>query len=336
MEATSAFKKKKATGRKNIFVLIPDVPKLLADMPANVNDQKLVSFGENTLSNLLKEKDISRKVMPKVLFLTDKENSPTINPQHFLSTYSNRIAAEKQLPAIFHIASHGDPNRLFTDAIGFIDANNGISINDFAKRFDELYSQNNEILRDKPIEFVFHTCNSAYCHLTKDMHNDEVKQRISSFTLIGKFYQAMTRLGYKKITVSGFRGFYHHLKSKGSLVTSSTQANCQHMFAANSAKFTIKANGNIILPTQAYFSVPDLENEHIQTWKKPSSHGNNKHHQHKQNSPSSKKKPRRKKEASMTVERKFFSIRYKHQTSTSPLTATTNNGTPIIDFAVSK
>src|SRR5690606_4516762 len=74
-------------------------------------------------------------------------------------------------------------------------------------QFFEIYKLSDS-LKTRSISFEFHTCNSAYANIQPDSSRADVYACIQANSFIGKFYNALKELGYKGISVTGYRGYY--------------------------------------------------------------------------------------------------------------------------------
>lgn len=242
-----SLKKRQPTGRCSHYVMVPGCPRFPTLHPG-VDDtidcnkdmlldyKDLIEMGEATIQTLLKS---GEKTCERVIFFSANEDNPIYAP-HLLSSYIDKILRERQYKFVLHIAGHGNPEK-----IGPIDPDARIIIEDFADMLTLLLQ---DIDPNTPIYIVFHTCNSAYANIHSGMQPEEIRQAIRSETLIGKFARAMNENGFNNISVTGYRGYYSHLKSHMGSVVTDDFANPQVTLVAENTAVTIHTNGNVILP----------------------------------------------------------------------------------------
>lgn len=257
-----------ASGRKNIFVIVPEKPTIPtrhpgvdgsenANRPIAIDHQELIHLGESTIQFLKNTKKKSA-VCPRVLFLMSKQEEK-IYQGHMLKNYMKTIISEKQRDLELHIAAHGDQNKIGSSSIGTVDCELRYDIDTFAEVFDMFLSlhagESFKDIQKRPINIVFHSCNSAYADITENMSQGERDHIIRTESLIGKFASKMKKFGFTQLTVSGFRGYYSHLTNKKASVVSSTLDKHSHTEDANKAKFTIHPYGKVTVPAKAYFPV---------------------------------------------------------------------------------
>ncbi|MCD6040010.1 MAG: hypothetical protein K0S27_1410 [Gammaproteobacteria bacterium] len=252
--------RKKANGRFSDYVLVPGCPRFPTVHPGvddtidynkkmSIDRIDLIEMGEATISTLL---NTGKKICPKVIFFSPKEDNFLYVP-HLLSSYIDKINGENQYNFTLHIAGHGD-----SEKIGSIDPDFRMPIDIFAEMLAVLIQ---DIDSNKLIYIIFHTCNSAYSDIQPGMQLEEIKEIIRKQTLIGKFALAMKGLGVNNIIVTGYRGYYSHLKNHtGSLVTDDL-SNSNVKLDAEKAAITIFPNGNVDLPNNEnalFFEVKSL------------------------------------------------------------------------------
>lgn len=235
------------------YVFVPGNPQLPAAHPGAVNTvhatndisldhKELITLGESTINTLIKS---GMRVCPRVIFLATKSDEETedeikLYKPHKISTYMESINKETQYGFTIHIAGHGNPEK-----IGSINPDNRLDMELFADLMTDLLK---DVEKTKKIQFVFHTCNSAYVNLNENMSDEEIKYLIQEKSLIGKFAKAMKENEFTNITVTGYRGFYCHMASNnGSVVTSELGHGAQTLPVDNVA-VTILPNSTVILP----------------------------------------------------------------------------------------
>lgn len=207
--------------RVSDFVLIPTTLNLIAHhspkpfLTLDFDSEHMVRFGKGTIDML---RNLSKKVYPLPL-LTGVEYVHDITRSSSIKELGDGyefircvpfIKNEKQFTPTFNVVGHGTPN-----GIGPLDPSEQISPEAFALKMDTLFDENKlSHLKTSPLRFVFHTCNSAYVDVTKEMNVEEIFQSISENSFIGRFNQAMCEKGYTQLSVTGYRGYYTSVTSK--------------------------------------------------------------------------------------------------------------------------
>lgn len=272
----SDLSKKKTATRLSSFVLVAGVPRfktkhsgvideLDLTTPMDTDYKELIELGEATIETISKTQ--KREPCPRVLFFCSPsegvgEGDPRLEKAyapHLLSTYVKEINAEKQHPLEIHIAAHGNPEN-----IGYITIEHRYNVDLFTFLLDDWFKKHlgDEIttklkatgFNKKPIFFTFHSCNSAWAPTTPGMTQEMIEEHILNHSFIGQFKQKMTELGYRNITVSGFRGFYTHAASHtGSFVFGAPTD--RPAYTANKTQFFIQANNQVSIPTHPHFPV---------------------------------------------------------------------------------
>ncbi len=243
--------------RYNQFVFLLGEPKLPTrhsgvddsshpEMEISFIWQDLLERGHTTLK-LIHNRVNAQKPCPKVIFMrgpirSEEDNlTKDMHTGHTLDAYARQIENENQLPIEFHLAGHGTP-----EFIGPMILERRITPEDFAEYFCSIASKSNllETLKRKKLVFVFHTCNSAYIEITSE-NTDQIKEKMQVHSIIGRFFQKMSAMGFENFEVSGFRGFYStYMNGAGARVTGSLDDDHARTYSAESAKYTIlKAQG---------------------------------------------------------------------------------------------
>lgn len=254
--------------RLNTFVLSPGWPTM------DVDGKEYQELGEATI-DLLRHAGIAG-LCPRVIFLGDPKDKiigvveDSYKP-HRLCTYAAQIAQEKQLPLSIHIAAHTDPA-----TIGSITLDSRVEIDAFAEAFNTWFCthigeapaavlKSGRIIGSKierPIHFIFHTCNSAWAPTQVGMPTEIIAAHILNHSLIGKFKRQMTKLGFANITVTGFRGFYAHGSSHKASFVSEYPADGRSV-SAEKTKFVITADNHVLIPSTPHFPVSLIDDRPI-------------------------------------------------------------------------
>lgn len=215
------------------FVIIPTEPQVcLKNKKPCLTEEtsELLEMAESTLDCLIKDRQ--PRVCPRVIFTT----TDTKWRVHQLETYAPQMISEQTHSHIFHIVGHSDPS-----GVGVSDPFKRLSIESFAQSMIEIFSQPMFTafnLMSRPLTFVFHSCNSAYCDIHSNMYDSEIKNRLLKHSLIGKFYTYLKMAGFRQLQVSGFRGYYAHTTShSGSVVFGSDP---HETILAERCQFTIQ------------------------------------------------------------------------------------------------
>ncbi len=246
--------------RLNTFVISPGWPTM------DIDGKEYIELGEATI-DLLKHTGIAG-LCPRVIFLDNPKDKiigvvEDAYKPHRLSTYAAQIGQEKQLPLNIHIAAHTDP-----DTIGSITLESRVKIDAFAEAFNAWFCthmgeapaaalKRGRIIGSKierPIHFIFHTCNSAWAPTQLGMPTEIIAAHILNHSLIGKFKRQMTKLGFMNITVTGFRGFYAHGSSHKASFVSEYPADGRSV-SAEKTKFVIAADNHVLIPSTPHFPV---------------------------------------------------------------------------------
>lgn len=209
--------------RINHFVLIPTPLTMIAHgggpkcpLTLDFDSDQLVGFSKSTINMLrnAKEKVYPLPLVIDINYKTTEAGTDTVKPlddAYQFKQCSPYIRAEKQFIPTFDVVGHGTPK-----GIGPLDPKAQISPEEFAENIAHLFTHNKLThLKESPLKFFFHTCNSAYVEVTKSMEKDEILQKIFFESFIGRFYQAMCAMGYTQLSVTGYRGYYIAVSSKG-------------------------------------------------------------------------------------------------------------------------
>lgn len=206
----------------------------------------LITFGKTTINML--QNDKSKKVFPCTIVPLKANQLSSLSTliqsrlrNSTLDACKNIILNEKQFIPSFNIAGHGSPTGI------------GLSRNDiqldpklYAETVAQLFeSYDLGCLKERPIHFTFHTCNGAYAKVNPKMERDEILNKIREESFIGLFYNAMCNLGYTKISVSGYRGYYCAMATKGAMqpIVQDSYHSPTMMLSAASARYTISSKG---------------------------------------------------------------------------------------------
>lgn len=240
----------KVASRYNQFVLvlgIPDLPRRHSGVDDSCHPTAPISFecsdllqrGKNTL-NFIHHKENAVRPCPNLLFLRKpikiEEDALTkkLHENHTLDAFTKQIINETQAPIEFHIAGHSSREEAGSFEKRF-------SPEDLAELFDEIVmaSELKEVLLNKQLTFVFHTCNSAYI---SDLTGN-IREKILKESLIGRFFQKMRDLKYN-LTVTGYRGFYSTMTSgAGATVSAKIDEDQTTTYSAKSAEVVIAHKG---------------------------------------------------------------------------------------------
>ncbi len=199
--------RKPIKSRFNHFVLIPVKLALLSHdqqvATLDFDSDQIVDFSANTLKML---NNANCKVFPTPLITDDpKESHETALKDLDFAQIIKLIENEKQFSPCFDVVGHGSPY-----GIGPLDPIQQISARQFAIKMDTLFEQHKlkAKLLDTAFHFRFHTCNSAYVDVKDTMSREEILKKVFETSYIGCFYDEMVKLGYSKISASGYRGYY--------------------------------------------------------------------------------------------------------------------------------
>lgn len=203
------------------FVMTPYAPKIQGNLEVKDDSDSLIEMGLSTIKTL-KNMNKPASVCPTLIFPVPADFTESTYDVNRLINYSDVIAAEMQHPIHFHIAGHGDPN-----SIGSLIDQLRVAPVQFAENVDKLFlSYDMQMLKLRPLVFVFHTCNSAWAPVDAEMSESNMKKCILDHSFIGVFAKEFHNLGYTQISVRGYRGFYSHTTShKGSIVSRSSALN---------------------------------------------------------------------------------------------------------------
>ena len=240
--------------RLSKFVVIPGNPiSSETDLPGNAPIRvsphylELIQMAESTLLFLSEVSTRTGRVCPKAIFSQKISQSERYTVPHQLKTYLNELHCEKQHTFEFHVVGHATP-----EEIGLSMWQRGVSNIEFAEQIKSMLEEEELDTLDfhnRPIHFVFHTCNSAYCSIDTYMTKSNMQDVIKNESFIGHFFKQMKQFGFKNISVSGFRGYYSHaLSHKSSMVTDAYDYHTV-LLPADSAKFTIFADGQVLMPS---------------------------------------------------------------------------------------
>lgn len=240
--------------RLSKFVVIPGnpihlKPDLSGATPIRISPHylELIQMAESTLLVLSADSTRPGRVCPKAIFSQKNSESDRYTVSHQLKTYLRELQNEKQHALEFHFVGHGTPNE-----IGLSMWQRGVSDIEFAEQIKSMLEEHELVelaFPLRPMHFVFHTCNSAYCNIDASMKMKDVHAAIKNESFIGHFYAKMKHFGFKNISVSGFRGYYSHaLSHKSSMVTDAYDYHTV-LLPADSAKFTIFSDEQVQMPS---------------------------------------------------------------------------------------
>lgn len=208
---------------------------------------ELIQMAESTLLFLSEASTRTGRVCPKAIFSQKGPELERYTVPHQLKTYLNELQSERQHAFEFHFVGHGTQHE-----IGLSMWQRGISDIEFAHQIKKMLEDdalNTLDFHHRPIHFIFHTCNSAYCEIDPSMTTNDIHTAVKNESFIGRFYTQMKQFGLENIQVSGFRGYYSHaLSHKASMVTDAYDCHTV-LLPADSAKFTIFANGQVQMPS---------------------------------------------------------------------------------------
>ncbi|MBS0287259.1 MAG: hypothetical protein JSR17_08185 [Proteobacteria bacterium] len=259
------FRTRNSKSRYCDFVILPDVPKFVdSTEELDYDSDQLAEFGRNTISLL---SNCGKKVLPQPVVLECVEKLVEQSEHHkkLLPLSLNRckkyIEEERQFSPTFHIVGHGTPN-----GVGILDPRDQISPEAFAKKvFDAFRHYELNALFEKRVSFVFHTCNSAYAKVDKKLNKQQVLEKIRHESYVGRFFHAMKELGFKQVTVKGYRGYYcsvTSVKAGDALITDSFTSPTMSLLSQQ-GEYTVSESGCVTSCTKddyLYFPIPLLDN----------------------------------------------------------------------------
>lgn len=228
--------------RINHFVLIPIPLTMITHQDSkhsftlDFDSDQLVAFSKTTIDML---RNRHEKVYPVPLVLgTEYKGTPVasstakpLGDEYKFNQCCHYIKNEKQFVPTFDVVGHGTPS-----GIGPLDPIGQVSPESFADHFDKLIIENKlSNLKTSRLNFIFHTCNSAFTEVNRDMSSDEILQSICENSFIGRFYQAMITKGYANLSVTGYRGYYSAMTSK-----SACSARLQDSFCSPERHYDLK------------------------------------------------------------------------------------------------
>lgn len=207
-------RKNPVTKRYQDYVLMSHLPSL--DQKDREETAELAGYANNTLT-LISHRSKKSLTYPFPLVPLKVNQFHELAPEnivferHTLKDCASNILSERQYCITFHVVGHGTPN-----SIGSSDFSKQVSPETYADGLQSLFEfYGLGDLRTKPIAFVFHTCNSAYVSLNKNMTCKEVLEKIQQDSFIARFYQAMKSWGMQDLKVTGYRGYYTCILSEG-------------------------------------------------------------------------------------------------------------------------
>lgn len=244
--------------RYSNFVLMPILPTLI---PASTTDSsyvsssnapildydsdELIEFSATTISKLKNVKKLRVYPLPLIMSHIESLEKNSMEYRTFkpysLANCVTAILTEKQFTPTFNIVGHGTPT-----GIGTSDTKAQISPTGFANKMHQLFERYglSDELKKHPISFEFHTCNSAYANIHPESSRADVYACVRENSFIGKFYNALKRLGYQSISVTGYRGYYIDGVSTKEQVQDSFHSPTL-LLNAIEGKYTISENGTI-------------------------------------------------------------------------------------------
>ncbi|MCS5709193.1 hypothetical protein CC99x_009775 [Candidatus Berkiella cookevillensis] len=199
-------------GRFSDFVLLP-LPLMLLEQEISELDSEVTDiyqFSKSTIGMLKNTK--SKKVYPFPI-IPIKNSLKEVQPIETctLAACATAILNEKQFIPTFNIVGHGTPS-----GVGFSDVDTQLNPAAYAGQIQELFEWHKlSALKHRPLNFVFHTCNSAYAKVSSTMERADILRAVSDNSFIGIFYKAMQEFGYENLTVTGYRGYYCSLTARG-------------------------------------------------------------------------------------------------------------------------
>jgi hypothetical protein len=195
------------------YVLLSHVPSLNPEDHEELLE--LTGYARNTI-NLVSHRTKKNLTYPLAIVpaIIDQYKESQDYKGYFSESALNKCASailsERQYRITFHIVGHGTPN-----SIGGNDFFKQISPEAYARELQTLFTAYGlESLKAKACAFVFHTCNSAYVPVERDMKQEEVLSRIQHQSFIAKFYDEMSRWGMQDFKVTGYRGYYASIISE--------------------------------------------------------------------------------------------------------------------------
>ncbi len=199
------------------YVFMAEVPALIiTDQGISESDdcRELTEFCKNTI-NLLSNRTKRDLTYPLPLVPVKIGENDKISSDFFrkysLENCVDNIRKETQYRITFHIVGHGTPT-----SIGVAEEKNQVSPEEHAARIQSLFEHYDLTdFKQKPISFVFHTCNSAYVEVSSEQTREEVFTQIKNDSFIGRFYQVMKAWGMQDMQVTGYRGYYASYTSGG-------------------------------------------------------------------------------------------------------------------------
>ncbi|MGE4349569.1 MAG: hypothetical protein AB7D28_07370 [Candidatus Berkiella sp.] len=199
-------------GRFSDFVLLPLPLKFLEQETSALDSEALdvIQFSKSTIRML--ENTKSKKVYPfPITPIKNSLKDTQLLETCTLAACAAAILNEKQFIPTFNVVGHGTPS-----GVGFLDFDTQLDPVAYAQQIQELFEWHNlSALKHRPLNFVFHTCNSAYAPVSSTMERSDILNAVSNDSFIGIFYRTMKELGYKNLTVTGYRGYYCSLTTSG-------------------------------------------------------------------------------------------------------------------------
>lgn len=231
-------KEKPKNLRYTDFVLLPFDPILDPNLNLGTETKTFIKMGVNTIKMLKNNK--KKMVFPFPLIPSVKES--LINekiPQFYITEeLREKILKEKQFSHCFNIVAHGDE-----DSIGNLEGDRQFEGKEYAVFFDKFLQNNQLELKNKDFKVHFHTCNTAYAEVDKEMSREEILEKVYEESFVGLFYKKLKKLGYNKITVIGYRGYYCTIKTNSSssaIVQSEFYNDRSYQLDAKKAEYTIE------------------------------------------------------------------------------------------------
>ena len=205
-----------------VFVVVPTRRDYDFDQFDEVIMQK--QFDETTKSaegdiKYLKGVYENATVWSKVIYTGSNKYGDDGSENTTLSDCIN-IASKSKAKVVFTFTAHGTPGAKGTIGIGWSveDKGNpkGLVYRLTLKELDQILRKSGiERLASHDVTFRFHCCNSAYVSLGKQYTNEfketqkvQVENDILKKSLIGEFSKLVSKLGFSKLTVIGYRGYY--------------------------------------------------------------------------------------------------------------------------------